>query len=385
MPNQIATSAFSFFGSGAIKNLMDAVKSREFQRILVITDGSAEESGAVKKVTSLIAKSKLVFQVFDRVNLAATVNNVRAAVDAARSFRADVLVALGSGSVMDTAKAAAVLLGNPDIIDPRKLEGSNKSKKHALPLYLVYSSVGNARGFGYDVMLDDEAQRKKIECFDVHALADGVICDSDLFSSSKDFAVSSLALIASSVEALICKESWLMADINAVESIKIIAENVKEAVKGTSAAASAKEQILCGQYLAGLAVSNSSAGLATAMANALEAANGIPAKLTSALLLSAVMQFNAPSSGTKYRDIAIALGAKVSATAKPDAYRKAAISAVEKLAKDLKLPKKIEGLALTKDDLDFLAENVLKSTFVESNPKAVTKKKIIDLYKLIIK
>ena len=141
MPNQIATSAFSFFGSGAIKNLMDAVKSREFQRILVITDGSAEESGAVKKVTSLIAKSKLVFQVFDRVNLAATVNNVRAAVDAARSFRADVLVALGSGSVMDTAKAAAVLLGNPDIIDPRKLEGSNKSKKHALPLYLVYSCI----------------------------------------------------------------------------------------------------------------------------------------------------------------------------------------------------------------------------------------------------
>ena len=121
------------------------------------------------------------------------------------------------------------------------------------------------------------------------------------------------------------------------------------------------------------------------MANALEAANGIPAKLTSALLLSAVMQFNAPSSGTKYKDIAIALGAKVSATAKPDAYRKAAISAVEKLAKDLKLPKKIEGLALTKDDLDFLAENVLTSTFVESNPKAVTKKKIIDLYKLIIK
>lgn len=382
MPNQIATSAFSFFGSGAIKNLMDLIKGREFQRVLVITDGSAEESGAVKKISALIAKNKLVYQVYDRVNMAATVNNVRSAVDTARSFRADVVVAVGSGSVMDTAKAVAVLLGNPDIADPRKLEGSNKTKKPALPLYLVYSSVGNARGFGYDVMLDDEAQRRKIECFDVHALADAVICDSDLFSSSKDFAVSSLALLASAVESLVCKESWLMTDINALESIKIIAENVKDAAKGV---ASAKEQILYGQYLAGLSVSNSSAGMATAMANALEAANGIPAKLTSALLLSAVMQHNAASSGTKYRDIAIALGAKVSATAKPDAYRKSAVASVEKLAKELKLPKKIEGLELSKDDLDFLAENVLKSTFIASNPKAVTKKKIIDLYKEILK
>ena len=382
MPNQIATSAFSFFGSGAIKNLMDSIKNREFQRVLVITDGSAVESGAVKKISALIAKNKLVYQVYDRVNMAATVNNVRSAVDTARSFRADVIVALGSGSVMDTAKAAAVLLGNPDISDPRKLEGSNKSKKPALPLYLVYSSVGNARGFGYDVMLDDEAQRRKIECFDVNALADAVICDSDIFASSKDFAASSLALIASSVESLVCKESWLMTDINAVEAIKIICENVKDAVKGT---ASAKDQILYGQYLAGLAVSNSSAGLATAMANALEAANGIPAKLTSALLLSSVMQHNAPSSGTKYKDIALAMGAKVSATAKPEAYRKAAVAAVDKLAKELKLPKAIEGLELTKDDLDFLAENVLKSTFVASNPKAVTKKKVIDLYKEILK
>lgn len=382
MPNQIATSAFSFFGSGAIKNLMDLIKGREFQRVLVITDGSAEESGAVKKISALIAKNKLVYQVYDRVNMAATVNNVRSAVDTARSFRADVVVAVGSGSVMDTAKAVAVLLGNPDIADPRKLEGSNKTKKPALPLYLVYSSVGNARGFGYDVMLDDEAQRRKIECFDVHALADAVICDSDLFSSSKDFAVSSLALLASAVESLVCKESWLMTDINALESIKIIAENVKDAAKGV---ASAKEQILYGQYLAGLSVSNSSAGMATAMANALEAANGIPAKLTSALLLSAVMQHNAASSRTKYRDIAIALGAKVSATAKPDAYRKSAVASVEKLAKELKLPKKIEGLELSKDDLDFLAENVLKSTFIASNPKAVTKKKIIDLYKEILK
>ena len=121
------------------------------------------------------------------------------------------------------------------------------------------------------------------------------------------------------------------------------------------------------------------------MANALEAANGVPAKLTSALLLSGVMQHNAAASGTKYKDIALALGAKISAAAKPDAYRKAAVAAVEKLAKDLKLPKVIEGLELTKDDLEFLADNVMKSTFVESNPKAVTKKKIIDLYKTLVK
>lgn len=385
MPNQIATSPFSYFGSGAIKNLMEIIKNRDFQRVLIITDGSAEESGAVKKLTALVAKNKLVYQVFDRVNMAATVNNVRSAVEVAKSFRADVIIALGSGSVMDIAKAVAVLLGNTDIIDPRKLEGSPKTKKAAMSLYLVYSSVGNARGFGYDIMLDDEAQRKKIECFDVHALADAVICDSDLFLSSKDFSISSIALIASSIESLICKESWLMADINALEAIKIIAENVKEAVKGTSSSNFAKEQILYGQYLAGLAVSNSSAGLATAMANALEAAHGIPAKLTFALLISAVMQYNAPSTGTKYKDIAIALGAKVSLTSKPDAYRKAAISAIEKLVKELKIPKNIEGLELTKDDLDFLSDNVLKSSFVESNPKAVTKKKVIDLYKSLLK
>lgn len=382
MPNEIATSAFSFFGAGAIKHLTEALKNRNFQRVLIITDSSAMESGGVKKVSSILAKNKLVYQVYDRINTAATVNNVRNAVETAKSFRADVLVAVGSGAVMDTAKAAAVLLGNPDITDPRKLEGKNKSKKPALPFYLVYSSVGNARGFGYDVMLDDESQRRKIECLDVNALADAVICDSDIFSSSREFAVSSMALIASCVEALVCKESWLISDFNAIEAIKIIGENAKNAEKGTVAA---RDQILYGQYLAGLAVSNSGAGLCTAMANALESANGVPSKLTESILLASVMKVNMASTGTKYKDIALALGAKVSSTAKPDVYRKAAVSAVEKLAKELKIPSKIEGLELTKDDIEFLAENVLKSSFIESNPKAVTKKKIVDLYKEIIK
>ncbi len=380
MANQIATSAFSHFGSGAIKCLAEALKINEYQRVLVITDTSTVKDGAAKKVVNILVKNRVVYQVYDRINTACTVNDVRHIVEMAKAFRADVIVGVGSGAVMDASKAAAVLLSNPEISDPRKLEGSNKAKKHSFPLYLVFASCGNARGFGFVILLEDEAQRRKIECLEYHAVADAVICDSDIFtgSASKDFAVSSMALIASAIEALVCKESWVISDFNALEAIRIISQNVKSAVKGT---ASAKEQIIYGQYLAGLAVSNSGAGLATAMSNALEATHGVSAKISSVALMPFVMAFNSPSSGSKFKDVAIALGAKVSTTAKPDSYRKSAISAFEKLAKELGVPSKIGGLELSKDDLDFLSENVLKSCYFASNPKAASKKKIMDIYK----
>ena len=84
-------------------------------------------------------------------------------------------------------------------------------------------------------------------------------------------------------------------------------------------------------------------------------------------------------------DVAVALGAKVSASAKPDAFRKAAITAIEKLAKDLSLPKKISDFTISKEDLDFVSDNVLKFPCTEQNPKTVSKKKIIDLYKSLAK
>ncbi len=384
MANLLVLSEIFCFGKEAVKNFIEEIKNRRYERILVITNPASMGTAAAKKIPSLLAKNRIVYQIFDRVDSVASVSDVRSASDMAKGFRADAVVAVGSGSVMDVAKAVSLMLANEDIKDPKKFDGKANTKNKSFPLLMVATSVGFARDLGYSFILEDENARKKIVCHDSHALPAAVYIDSEIISQSdsKEYALASYNLIARAIDSIVSKDAWQFTEKYCVDAIKILAENAKNASAGK---ADAKEQVLYAQYLLSVAVSNSGQSLLTSLAESLDASNGVPASLTSALLLSEVMQINAPATGNKYHDIAVALGAKVAATAKPDVFRKSAVTAIEKLAKDLALPKKIADFTISKEDLDFVSDNVLKFPCTEQNPKTVTKKKIIDLYKGLAK
>lgn len=378
MPDQIISSSFSIFGTDALKSAVEHIKSCGFQRALLLTDAASAKNGTLKKVSSLLAQSRIVYQIFDRIAAAASLSDVRSAVEAARSFRADVLIAAGAGAVADTAKAVSLLAENPALSEAIRNGGAAVIENDAVPLHIVFSSAGNARDMSGLFVLEDEVQRKKIVFSHEKAVPSGLVFDSSCIAGapSREFSIGAASILASAVESLVCKKSWAVSQLYALEAVRLIFENARLASKGN---AKAKEQVLAAQYFAGIAAGSSGSALGTAMANALEALCGIPFQTASSVLLPEVMKCNASSSGAKYRDIAAAMGAKVSAAARPDAFRKAAVHAVEKFLKELPVPRKFESLVLLKEDFQLLQDTVMKSPEVQLNPKAVTKKKIVEI------
>ncbi|WP_288507222.1 iron-containing alcohol dehydrogenase [uncultured Treponema sp.] len=380
MSNQIVTTGISFFGADTLKNFNEEIKNSGFQRIFIIA--APEFQSALKKISSMLAKNKIVYSIFDRVSQVASLSDTRAALNAAKTLRADAVISVGSKSVSDIAKAVSILLSNPEISDPRKLERKAKSKNKAIPLYMFFTSIGSPWDSSHVFILEDESQRKKIECADTNAIPKAFFFDTELASvaNKNNFSVLATSLLASSIESFICKSSWDLSDFFALKAIKLISENALSASKGNSKAI---ENMLYAQYCAGIAFSNGGAAFATAASLSVEAAVGISFSKSIIPIFKESMEFNAASTGQKYKAIAVNMGAKVSSSASPESFRKTAVTSVEKFFKELSAAKKVEEVKISKEDVLFIQENILKSKYTELNPKTVTKKKIADVLKLI--
>ena len=380
MSNQIVTTGISFFGADTLKNFNEEIKNSGFQRIFIIA--APEFQNALKKISSMLAKNKIVYSIFDRVSQVASLSDTRAALNAAKTLRADAVISLGSKSVSDIAKAVSILLSNPEISDPRKLERKAKSKNKAIPLYMFFTSIGSPWDSSHVFILEDESQRKKIECADTNAIPKAFFFDTELASvvNKNDFSVLATSLLASSIESFICKSSWDLSDFFALKAIKLISENALSASKGNSKAI---ENMLYAQYCTSIAFSNGGAAFATAASLSVEAAVGISFSKSIIPTFKESMEFNAASTGQKYKAIAVNMGAKVSSSASPESFRKTAVTSVEKFFKELSAAKKVEEVKISKEDVLFIQENILKSKYTELNPKTVTKKKIADVLKLI--
>ena len=223
---------------------------------------------------------------------------------------------------------------------------------------------------------------KKIECADINAIPKAFFFDTEFVSitNKNDFAFLASSLLASSIESFICKSSWDLSNFFALKAMKLIYENALLASKENSKAI---ENMLYAQYYAGIAFANGGAAFATAASLSLEAAIGISFSKSIVPIFKESMEFNAASTGQKYKDIAVNMGAKVSSSASPESFRKTAINSVEKFFKELSVAKKIEEVKISKEDISFIQENILKNKYTELNPKTVTKKKISDVLKLL--
>jgi lactaldehyde reductase len=373
----------AYFGKDAVKQLTVELKNRNLQRVLVVTDSELVKCKVTAKVTKLLVAGRIVYQIYDKVKANPTVSNVNDGVEMAKLFRADVIVAVGGGSVIDTAKAIAILMANTEITDVRKLEGVSPTKHKALPLIAITTTSGTAAEVTINYVITDEDRQRKFVCVDVHDIPLVAIIDPELSSTmpAKLCAATGMDALVHAIEGYITKGAWELTDFYCLKAIEIISENLRAAVKGGE---KAREQMAYGQYIAGMGFSNCGLGIVHSMAHPLSAVYDIPHGVACAVLLAPVMKFNASATGSKYRDIAAALGVKTAAKMSQAAYRKAAITAVEKLAKDVGIPAKLREFGVQAHDIDFLADSALKDACTPGNPQDVTKKKLIDIYKSVL-
>ena len=382
MVNRIILNETSYHGAGAVKSITAELSARGLKKPIVFSDPDLVKFGVTKKVTDLLDKAKVKYALFTDIKPNPTIANVKNGVKAAKTAKADSIIAIGGGSSMDTAKAVGIILTNPKFADVRSLEGVAPTKNPSAPILAVPTTAGTAAEVTINYVITDVEKHRKFVCVDPHDIPVVAFVDPEMMSTMPKglTAFTGMDALTHAIEGFITKAACPITDMLHLEAIRLIASSLRDAVAGKP---SGREGMALGQYIAGMGFSNVGLGIDHSMAHGLSALYDMPHGKACAILLPTAMKFNAPKSGDKYRKIAVAMGVKGVEKMTLAEARKAAIAAVEKLSKDVGIPADLKGV-LKKEDIRFLAESAYANACRPGNPREVTVKDIEKLYKSLV-
>ena len=381
MANRFVLNETSYHGKGAINEIPNEAKARGFKKALVCSDPDLLKFGVTKKVTDLLDDAGLAYEVYSKIKPNPTIENVKEGVKALHDAKADYIIAIGGGSSMDTAKGIGIIDRNPEFADVRSLEGVAPTKNPCTPIFAVPSTAGTAAEVTINYVITDTEKNRKMVCVDVHDIPVVAFVDPDMMSTMPKglTAATGMDALTHAIEGYITKGAWQMSDMFHLKAIEIIAKNLRKAVDNDP---EGREGMALGQYIAGMGFSNVGLGLVHSMAHPLGALYDTPHGVANAIILPTVMEYNAPYTGEKYRDIAKAMGVDTEGMTQ-DEYRKAACEAVRKLASDVGIPADLKEI-VEEEDLDFLSESALADACCPGNPRDTSVEEIKALYKSLI-
>lgn len=370
----------SYHGFGAIKEIVTEVKSRNFKKALIVTDTDLIKFKVVEKITSLLDKNNLPYEIFDKVKANPSVDIVKLGVTAFNNSKADYMIAIGGGSPQDTAKAIGIIINNPEFDDVLSLEGVAPTKNKSVPVIAVATTAGTAAETTINYVITDEEKRRKFVCVDPHDIPVVAVVDPDMMSTMPKSltAATGMDALTHAIEGYITLGAWELADTLNLKAIELISRSLRQAVNNE---AKGREDMALGQYVTGMAFSNVGLGVVHGMAHPLSAFYDTPHGIANAVLLPYVMEFNAEFTGEKYREIARAMGVKGVDNMNTAEYRKAAIDAVKQLSSDVKIPLKLREIGVKENDLDALADAAMADVCTGGNPRPCTKELVLEVYK----
>ena len=382
MVRRIMLNGTSYFGQGAIQEIVNEIKNRHFKKALVTSTPDLFEFKVATKVTDLLDEAGIEYAIYDGIKPNPTIENVTAGVDACKAAGADVIVAVGGGSPIDTSKAIATIITNPEFADVRSLEGLAPTKNPCLPIIAVTTTSGTAAEVTINYVITDVEKNRKFVCVDPHDIPIVAIVDPDMSASMPTglCAATGMDALVHAVEGYITKGAWELTDMLHLKAIEIIGRSLRSAVAGDYAG---REAMSLGQYIAGMGFSNVGLGIVHSMAHPLSAVYDIPHGKACAMLLTAVLKFNAPATGEKYREIARVMGVPHVDTMDESTYRQAAIDVIQKLADDVGIPKSLSEAGVKREDISFLAESAFNDACTPGNPRDASLEEIIGIYESI--
>ena len=382
MARRIMLNGTSYFGQGAIQEIVNEIKNRHFKKALVTSTPDLFEFKVATKVTYLLDAAGIAYEVYDGIKPNPTIENVTAGVEACKAAGADVIVAVGGGSPIDTSKAIATIITNPEFADVRSLEGLAPTKNPCLPIIAVTTTSGTAAEVTINYVITDVEKNRKFVCVDPHDIPIVAIVDPDMSASMPTglCAATGMDALVHAVEGYITKGAWELTDMLHLKAIEIIGRSLRSAVAGDYAG---REAMSLGQYIAGMGFSNVGLGIVHSMAHPLSAVYDIPHGKACAMLLTAVLKFNAPATGEKYREIARVMGVPNVDAMDEATYRQAAIDVIQKLADDVGIPKSLSEAGVKREDIPFLADSAFNDACTPGNPRDASLEEIIGIYESI--
>ena len=381
MANRIMLNETSYHGSGAIQEIATEAKAHGFKKALVCSDPDLIKFGVTAKVTDILDKNGLEYELYSEIKPNPTIDNVKHGVETFKKSGADYLIAIGGGSSMDTSKAIGIIIANPEFEDVRSLEGVAPTKKPCVPIIAVPTTAGTAAEVTINYVITDVERKRKFVCVDPHDMPIIAIVDPDMMSSMPKGLTASTGMdaLTHAIEGYTTKTAWEMTDMFHLKAIEIIARSLRSAVANEK---EGREGMALGEYIAGMGFSNVGLGIAHSMAHTLGAVYDTPHGVACAMMLPIVMEYNAECTGEKYKEIARAMGVKGVDDMSVEEYRKAAVDAVSQLSIDVGIPTKLE--ALKEEDLDFLAESAHADACAPGNPKDASVEDLKNLFRKLM-
>lgn len=378
MANRFVLNETSYHGKGAINEIATEVKGRGFKKCFVCSDPDLLKFGVTKKVTDVLENASIDYEIYSQIKPNPTVENVQTGVAAFKASDADCIIAIGGGSSMDTAKAIGIIIENPEFEDVVSLEGVAPTKNKCVPIIAVPTTAGTAAEVTINYVITDVAKNRKMVCVDPKDIPVVAVVDPDMMSSMPKglTAATGMDALTHAIEGYITKAAWELSDMFHLKAIEIISRSLRGAVENT---AEGREGMALGQYVAGMGFSNVGLGIVHSMAHPLGAVYDTPHGVANAIILPTVMEYNAPATGEKYRDIAKAMGVEGVDAMSLDEARKAAVDAVKQLSKDVGIPADLKDI-VKPEDVDFLAQSAYDDACRPGNPRDTSVEEIKQLY-----
>lgn len=382
MANRFILNETSYHGAGAIKNIADEVKGRGYNKAFVCSDPDLVKFGVTKKVLDVLEGAGLEYELYSNIKPNPTIENVQTGVAAFKKSGADYLIAIGGGSSMDTSKAIGIIITNPDFEDVRSLEGVAPTKNKSVPILAVPTTAGTAAEVTINYVITDVEKNRKMVCVDPKDIPVIAFVDPEMMSTMPKglTAATGMDALTHAIEGYITAGAWELSDMFHLKAIEIISRSLRGAVDNTP---EGREGMALGQYIAGMGFSNVGLGIVHSMAHPLGALYDTPHGIANAIILPTVMEYNAEATGEKYRDIAKAMGVEGTEKMTQEEYRKAAVDAVKKLAKDVGIPENLKDI-VKKEDIPFLAQSAYDDACRPGNPKETSVEDITKLYESLI-
>ena len=382
MAQRFILNGTSYHGAGAIQEIATEVKSRGFKKAFVCSDPDLVKFGVTAKVLKVLDDNGFSYELYSNIKPNPTIENVQTGVEAFKNAGPDYLIAIGGGSSMDTAKAIGIIINNPEFADVRSLEGVADTKNPAVPIIAVPTTAGTAAEVTINYVITDAEKNRKMVCVDPHDIPVVAVVDPDMMSSMPKglTAATGMDALTHAIEGYITAGAWELSDMFHLKAIEIIAKSLRGAVDNTP---EGREGMALGQYIAGMGFSNVGLGIVHSMAHPLGALYDTPHGVANAIILPTGMEYNAPATGEKYRDIAKAMGVEGTEKMTQDEYRKAAIDAVKKLAADVGIPADLKDI-VKPEDIPFLAQSAYDDACRPGNPRETSVEEITKLYESLI-
>ena len=366
--NRFVLNGISYHGHGAIKEIPGLIKARGFKKAFVASDPDLVKFGVTANVTNLLEENGIEYTLYSDIKPNPTIENIQNGVEAFKESGADMMITIGGGSSMDTGKGIGIIINNPEFADVRSLEGVAPTKKRTVFTIAVPTTGGTGAESTINYVVTDVERKRKFVCVDPNDIPDIAVVDPDMMSSMPRGLTASTGMdaLTHAIEGYTTAAAWELSDCLDLEAIKLIGKNLRKAVANDP---DGREGMALAQYVTAMAYSNVGLGIAHSMAHTLGAVYDTPHGVACAMMLPIVMEFNAECTGTKFKDIAEALGVDTTGMDQ-EAYRKAAVDAVRQLSIDVGIPTKLEKLK--EEDLPFLCESAAADACAPGNPKHAT-------------